>query len=72
MTDLLFLSSVPRYFRAPARRRTIGQECDRHVTLPREAGPRRSNDVDLVLLDDAAIVHAGSWEFMSIPAQTAG
>jgi hypothetical protein len=64
-------SAVPRYFRAPAPRRTIGQECDRNVTLPWEAGPCRANDADLVLLDDADIGHAGIWEFASIQAQTA-
>jgi hypothetical protein len=70
MTGLLSLS-FPGYCGARTLRRTIGQECDANVTLPREVEPSRANDADLVLLDDAGIGHAGGWEKQIDPEQTA-
>jgi len=63
-------SLLPRYFRAPAPGRTIGQEGDRRVTLPLQANPCQVNGADLVLLDEAGIAHAGGCEITSIQAQT--
>jgi hypothetical protein len=53
-------------------RATIGQECDRKVTLVSDAPPHQATDGDLVLLDDAGIGHEDIPEIRLIPAETAG
>jgi hypothetical protein len=68
MTDLLS-PSFACYFRAARRVEAIRQEGDRNVTLVSDGAPNRRADGDLVLLDDGAIGHAGSWEIASISGQ---
>jgi len=52
-------------------RATIGQECEFQVALVSDAAPRRADDGDLVLLDDAGIGHADAEEKRLISTQTA-
>jgi len=70
MTDLLFVCITLLLWRAE-RTQTIGQECDSSVALVSDGTACRRNDEDLVLLDDAGIVHADTHEFQAICSETA-
>jgi hypothetical protein len=52
--------------------RTIRQECDREVALACEIRPSGAYDLDLVLLDDARLVHLAIAELPSLTAESAG
>jgi len=53
-----------------ARGETIGQECDSDVVFVCDAAAHQRNDIDIVLLDDAKIVHADMQESGALEVKT--
>jgi hypothetical protein len=53
-------------------RATIGQECDARLTLASEILRSPPYDADLILLDDAVLVHAAVGEIGAITRKKTG